>query len=242
MDDITYEFMSDCRDKKVTARSARSTRTHNGKRGAVKFPSDYLTKKERTAMNGKVETYRLNEPMTWDNFKQLPEDLMKDYIKAIREKFNAPDSYIAEMMGISHACLGGYIRTLGLGRGKDCGSRRTWDKERFLAWSHGVDICAVNESAVEVEIESAGLAAVAEVDTDELVAVNENPEIVTNEDDTEGRLPDICTNPYHYMPVIPKNGSMTFEHNHADDALATIKALLSNIKVNLTVSWESIDE
>lgn len=232
MNDIVYELMQDCKDKKVTARSARSTRTHNGKRGAVKFPSDYLTKKERDAMNGKVETYRLNEPMTWEQFKQLPEDLMKDYIKAIREKFNAPDSYIAEMMGVTHACLGNYIRTLGLGRGKDCGGRRTWDKERFLAWSHGVDICAVSESAVEVEEEASE---VAEVATDELVAVNEG--------DTEGRnAPDICTNIYHTMPVIPKCGTMTFEHNDADDALATIKALLSNVKVNLTVSWEAVND
>lgn len=155
MDDITYEFMQDCRDKKVTARSARSTRTHNGKRGAVKFPSDYLTKKEREAMNGKVETYRLNEPMTWKEFKQLPEDLMKDYIKAIREKFNAPDNYIAEMMGVTHGCLGGYIKALGMSRGRNYVGRNTWDRERFLAWSHGVDICAVNESAVEVEEEPA---------------------------------------------------------------------------------------
>ena len=233
MNDIAYDFMQDCRDKKVTARSARSTRTHNGKRGAVKFPSDYLTKKERDAMNGKVETYRLNEPMKWEEFKQLPEDLMRGYIKAIRAKFNAPDSYIAEMLGVSHACLGNYIRTLGLGRGKNCGARTKWDKERFLAWTHGVDICAVNESAVEVDEEPAE---VTEVAKDELVAVNENPEIAMNEDDTEDRMP-ICTNPYHTMPVIPKSGSMTFEHNYADDALATLKSLLSNVKVTLTVCW-----
>lgn len=45
MNDIEYEFTKDVIEKKITARSARSTRTHNGKRGAVKFPSDYKTKK-----------------------------------------------------------------------------------------------------------------------------------------------------------------------------------------------------
>lgn len=61
-----------------------------------------------------------------------------------------------------------------------------------------------------------------------------------NEDDTENREP-ICTNPYHIMPVIPKSGSMTFEYNNADDALATLKALLSNSKVNLTVCWQVVE-
>lgn len=45
MTDEKYEFLQDCRDKKITARSARSTRTHCGKGGAVKFPSDYMSKR-----------------------------------------------------------------------------------------------------------------------------------------------------------------------------------------------------
>lgn len=52
----------------------------------------------------------------------------------------------------------------------------------------------------------------------------------------------ICTNPYHSIPVIPKTGTLTFKHNDADDALATIKSLLSNTKVNVTVSWEVIPD
>ena len=75
MSDEKYELMQDTRDKAITARSARSTRTHCGKGGAVKFPSDNLTKKEREAMNGKCETYRMNDPMTWEQFKAMPDDL-----------------------------------------------------------------------------------------------------------------------------------------------------------------------
>ena len=43
MTDEKYTYIQDVRDKKVTARSARSKRTHNGKGGSVKFPSDYMT-------------------------------------------------------------------------------------------------------------------------------------------------------------------------------------------------------
>ena len=51
----------------------------------------------------------------------------------------------------------------------------------------------------------------------------------------------ICDNEYHRLPVIPRNGTMTFEHNNADDALATMKSILSNVKVNLTISWEVVE-
>lgn len=53
MKDETYLFHSDCRDKKNVARSARNKRTHNGKSGGVKFPSDYMTKKEVGLMTRK---------------------------------------------------------------------------------------------------------------------------------------------------------------------------------------------
>ena len=46
MKDEEYLFRQDSRDKALTARSARHKRTHCGKGGRVKLPSDYMTKKE----------------------------------------------------------------------------------------------------------------------------------------------------------------------------------------------------
>ena len=46
MTDERYTFVSDVRDKKRTARGAFNKRTHCGKGGAVKFPSDFMSKKE----------------------------------------------------------------------------------------------------------------------------------------------------------------------------------------------------
>ena len=45
MDEYEWDFVKDSMDKKNIARSASHTRTHCGKGGAVKFPSDYLSKK-----------------------------------------------------------------------------------------------------------------------------------------------------------------------------------------------------
>lgn len=41
--DEEYAYRQDCKEKAITARSARYKRTHCGKGGAVKFPSDYMT-------------------------------------------------------------------------------------------------------------------------------------------------------------------------------------------------------
>lgn len=261
MSDEQYELMQDTREKAITARSARSTRTHCGKRGPVRFPSDSLTKKEREAMNGKCESYRLNDPMTWEQFKSMPNDLQIIYIKALRNKYRVPDTALAKAMGVKSGTFGAHIRKLKLGLGRAVSANgRMWfgtpDEDIFVEWWNRA---RVKTESVEETVEGSA--------TDEIVVVNDEPEIVTpadsldegvrkaseilgkefaaamaqNEDDTEGRnLPTICDNPYHFMPIIPKSGTMTFEGNNADDALATIRALLSNVNVNITVSWEAL--
>ena len=43
--DEQWDMIEDSISKKRTAQSARHRRTHCGKGGSVKFPSDYMTKK-----------------------------------------------------------------------------------------------------------------------------------------------------------------------------------------------------
>ena len=101
MNDETFVFHQEIREKKTAARSAHNKRTHTGKRGAVKFPTDYMTKKELAKMSGEVKAYRLNDPMSWAEFKAMPEDIQTSYIKNIRDKFNVPAYKIGEMFGVS---------------------------------------------------------------------------------------------------------------------------------------------
>ena len=63
MKDETYAFISDVKEKGFTARSARHTRTHCGKGGRVRLPSDNLSKKELEKLNGECKSFRLNDPM-----------------------------------------------------------------------------------------------------------------------------------------------------------------------------------
>lgn len=62
MTDEKFVFTSDVADKKRTARGAHNKKAHAGKGGKVKFPADYMTKKELTAMSGEVKSYKMNSP------------------------------------------------------------------------------------------------------------------------------------------------------------------------------------
>lgn len=133
MNDERYSFVEDVRDKKRIASGAHHKRTHCGKGGAVKLPSDFLSKKELKAMNGEVKSYRLNSPMTWSEFKAAPDDIKITYIKALRNRFGVPDNKIAEMMGVHKVTVCKEVNRLGIAHGTDR-SRRKWDKDGFEAW------------------------------------------------------------------------------------------------------------
>ena len=138
MKDETYVFISDVKDKKVTARSARHQRTHTGKGGRVRLPSDNLSKKELMKMNGECKSYRLNEPMTKAEFKALPDDLKVTYIKLLRNKYNVPDNQLGLALGYSHSAFNKVTAKLGVNR-SEVGGKQKWDKDGFYAWWHGVD-------------------------------------------------------------------------------------------------------
>ncbi len=152
MSDEAWEMVSDSRDKKITARSARSTRTHCGKRGAVKFPSDYKTRKELKAMNGDVVSYRMNEPMSWDEFVKMPVDLQRKYIEHLREKFNVPDQYIAEMLGKERSVFVDHLFRLKMSADKWTEST-PWDSEGFAAWRLGIEKSESEPAAEETKLE-----------------------------------------------------------------------------------------
>ena len=139
MKDETYAFISDVKEKKITARSARNTRTHCGKGGKVRLPSDNLSKKELMKMNGECKSYRLNSPMAWSEFKAMPDDIKITYIKLLREKFDVPDCEIYKMFGTDKDTLSRYFKKLNL-RVPRKNSKREWKKEAWFAWVNGVDM------------------------------------------------------------------------------------------------------
>lgn len=138
MTDEKWLFINDTRQKKDVARSARNKRIHTGKGGAVKFPSDFMTIKELNAMNGEVQSYRLNKPMTWAEFKKMPDDIKIVYIKALRQKYGVSDSKIAKMLCVAQPTLSYEIRRLGIGVGRNSERKMIFVKEGWLRWCNGI--------------------------------------------------------------------------------------------------------
>ena len=282
MTDEKYIFIQDCKDKKITARSARSTRTHCGKRGSVKFPSDYMSKKELEAMNGVCERYRLNEPVSYEVFKSWPKHIQEDYIKLLRKKFNVPLGYISKMVfGKEQSLLSWYIKRYGLDVG-DTSIRKkiAWDEKGFKEWCNkdkesdaqekvddGLTKLGENLAtpAIEPFNDVFSSAATSEINrmVDEInkvwdetfgsmqTTIDEIYEAAKKADgylDREEYLRDVVMefmnnqkDEYHSLLVIPRNGTMTFTGIRANCALATIKSILCNDKVNITISWEAVE-
>jgi hypothetical protein len=153
MKDETYVFISDVKDKKVTARSARNQRTHTGKGGRVRLPSDNLSKNELMKMSGDCKSYKLNSPMKWDEFKSMPDDIQRTYIKLLREKFDVPDCELYKMFGTNKDTLSRYLKVLGL-RVPRKNVYRDWKKDEWFGWVNGVDLipAPVPEEPIEAPI------------------------------------------------------------------------------------------
>lgn len=120
--DEQYVMISDSIEKKKIAHSSHNRKTHCGKGGRVKFPSDYLSKKELKAMNGDVKSYNLNRPMTWEEFRSMPQDLQIMYIKKLRNEFGVPDIVLSKAMGVCKSSFSKAMKDLNLSLGKSAGA------------------------------------------------------------------------------------------------------------------------
>lgn len=213
MKDEEYVFVSDVRDKKITARSARNQRTHNGKRGRVKLPSDYLTKKELKAMNGDVKSYRLNDPMNWKEFKSMPDDLKRTYIKLIREKYSPYDKAIAEMFGVHVVTFSNEMKHLGICVGKHRNGMRKMDKEGWLKWSKGIPVTKDDISEEEIS------------EPESVCKCEETAQETEETTDWWEPIPEEVI----IRKAIPCSGNMTF-NGAAEAALKTVLDLLGGGK------------
>lgn len=229
MTDEKYTFIEDVREKKKTATGAHHKRTHCGKGGAIRFPSDYKTKKELRAMNGAVKEYRLNDPVGWDEFKAWPDDIKVLYIKSLRKAYNVPDTKIFEMMGVGQSAGAHYLRLRGMSAPARSG-RVKWDKDGWYAWVNGVPLEA-KEEAEEIPVLEKCDGEVLEQAEKCDVAENSAGSDFVFRFDKEG-----ITIAKEVQPAIPGWGQMELEGTVAECA-KTLRTLLADKRVKLTVAW-----
>lgn len=233
MKDETYAFISDVKDKKITARSARHQRTHNGKGGRVRLTSDNLSKKELMKMSGECKSYRLNDPMTKEEFQAMPTDLKIAYIKAIRSKYGTPDNYIAKAIGYQQQYFSKVIKNLGLANGQGSGKKK-WDREGFFAWWNGVE---------QIHAPAIAEVAITQEEKEEIFFSEEKGYV---EEDLPFEEPDpipVESECCKTIPVtaVPKTGSMTFTCP-ANQALNTLAQVLGEANVSISVMRRVVEE
>lgn len=107
---IDWELQKENQEKKVIARSARNKVTHTG----CKLPSDFMTKKEKMAMNGEVVTMEMNKPVKYQAFKLWPADLQREYLENLVKIFGVGIDSIGEMMGCHQNTFRQFIRSRNL--------------------------------------------------------------------------------------------------------------------------------
>ena len=217
--DEQWDMIEDSISKKRTAQSARHRRTHCGKGGSVKFPYDYMTKKELKAMNGECKSYRLNDPMMWKEFKKLPDDIKTMYIKSIREKYDIPDQYIAEVMGVNPSTFCKTMKRLGCTLGVRMGLKgNAWkESEQGIAFYKWWRKEKMAENMPKI---------------DDIRDINSETDNIYSTGTIASVLPQYA---------MPKSGSLHFECS-ADNAINVIHEILQNNKVSLNIQWTLMED
>lgn len=107
MNDETYTFIEDVREKAITAKSAHSRPRH----GKSRFKQ--YTEKEVREMSGPDYSVKLGKRMTFAELKALPESLQKEYIKDILVRYDISSTAIAEVLGANPATCLKHLKALG---------------------------------------------------------------------------------------------------------------------------------
>lgn len=191
-------------------------------------------------MSGECKSYRLNEPMKWQEFKAMPDDIKVTYIKLLREKFDVPDCELYKMFGTDKDALSRYFKKLNL-RVPRKNTHRNWKQDEWFAWVNGVDKLptpVIEEVAVTHE----------DIDDIERMMPGVKDLHIKAEAYVEDYLPFEEPDPIpvaEYIPIpktaVPNNGSMNFTCP-ANQALRTLEQLLGDTNVSISVMWRVVEE
>ena len=135
-----HDFDYDAMQKKRIAHGA-SHMKRGSKSKKCTLPSDYLTAAQKRRLNGPVSTYKLDEPMKWESFKTMPEDLQKKYILNLQETYQTTDEMLGMMFGKSNVTVGKYRAILGidgLGHSKFSHEEKIVRNAKWNAFCNGV--------------------------------------------------------------------------------------------------------
>ena len=134
MTDVEYILREDARSKKSSGRGVYS-RKRGSKSKSCSLPSDRLTEKQKKELSGEVKTYNLSVRLSYAEFKQLPPDLMTEYVSRLVSIYGANFSDIAQSMGITRETLGVFRDSHPVFPKFKPGGRSAWTKSTSSEWA-----------------------------------------------------------------------------------------------------------
>lgn len=168
MNDFDFDVMT----KKRIARGAAARKCGSKSRRCT-LPSDYLTDAQKKARNGKMSTYNLSKPMTYEQFKLMPRDLQREYLLKLRNDMHASSRVIAQMFGCSYETVRVVMRDLGINTG---GKKLYMNLDQLMRWNNWLSGDAANTPVAvtepETETEAETISAAAEETEDAGAPVN----------------------------------------------------------------------
>ena len=136
MNDFDYDALQ---KKRIAAGARHMKRGSRSKRCSL--PSDNLTPAQLKRRNGPVSTYKLDEPMRWDDFKSMPVDLQKKYLTNLVETYGATNEMLGDMFYIHPSQIGRVKKQLGIAgqkNGRPDPDKKAIRDQMWAAFCNGV--------------------------------------------------------------------------------------------------------
>ena len=105
-----------------------------------------------------MSTYDMGVPMTWKTYKRMPDDLKRQYMNGLIDRYHPSGNQIAAMMGCSNVTIGVEIKRLGLKHKMPAqGQHVNQTEEECAAWNEwtGITAATVVSAPQEPEAEPA---------------------------------------------------------------------------------------
>ena len=136
MNDFDYEIM-----QRKRLASQASHRKCGSKSKKCSMSTDHMTRKQWEERCGDIVTYQIGKPMSWDEFKQLPSGIQKEYIMDLVHKYSVTASDLARMFGITPNTVSKFCGSNDIGivfiRGKRMPKEARAEFEKFLSGGSG---------------------------------------------------------------------------------------------------------
>ena len=110
MTNEAYVFNETNRERAILKRSA-CHKKGGSKSKSCKLGVDKMSNKEIEAMHGPVESWKLTEFYTWDDFKSMPEDIQVEYLNYLVDTYHVSVGAIeSNLFNLGGGCVYKYLK------------------------------------------------------------------------------------------------------------------------------------